>query len=260
MAFFACPRRAVTIRVTKPRLTAVAAAKRVPRPAGRRPTFRTHDQPLKRRPPRGAGLVAQTAPGHRWPSARGHGRRSPAIGPGVGRAGRGPAGAARARRHPDRLHPVRAHAAVRGGVPPSHAARRRHRSRRDHGLQARVLAVRDGAGGRGARHAPWARMGAARQPVRPAAGLRAAVEALRGKSGAGVAAAMAARRLERRVCPAGDDLRAVVVPRQHRGGADRRHDRQRRFPPQGAHRVPRRDRRGVECGRVPASSGTRRRR
>jgi hypothetical protein len=51
MAFFACPRRAVTIRVTKPRLTAVAAAKRVPRPAGRRPTFRTHDQPLKRRPP-----------------------------------------------------------------------------------------------------------------------------------------------------------------------------------------------------------------
>ena len=39
-----------------------------------------------------------------------------------------------------------------------------------------------------------------------------------------MAAALPARRLEGRVRPAGHDLRAVVVPRQHRGRADRRHD------------------------------------
>ena len=71
-----------------------------------------------------------------------------------------------------------------------------------------------------------------------------------------VAAAAAARRLEGRLRAARDDLRAVVVPRQHRRGADRRHDRRRRVPRQGAHRLSRRHRRRVERRRL----GQRRRR
>ena len=71
-----------------------------------------------------------------------------------------------------------------------------------------------------------------------------------------MAAATAARRLEGRPRAAGDDLRAVELPRQHRRGADRRHDRRRRVPRQGAHRLSRRDRRRVQRRRL----GQRRRR
>ena len=70
------------------------------------------------------------------------------------------------------------------------------------------------------------------------------------------AAALPAGRLEGRLRAAGDDLRAVELPRQHRRRADRRHDGARGVPRQGAHRLPGGDRRGVQRRRL----GQRRRR
>ena len=55
-----------------------------------------------------------------------------------------------------------------------------------------------------------------------------------------------ARRLEGRLRAAGDGVRAVELPRQHRRGDDRRRDGAHRVPRQGAHRLSRGDRRGVE--------------
>ena len=61
------------------------------------------------------------------------------------------------------------------------------------------------------------------------------------------AASLPAGRLERRLRPAGDDLRTFVLPRQHRSGTDRRRDGASAVSRQGAHRVSRRHRRGIEC-------------
>ena len=84
------------------------------------------------------------------------GLRGPrAGGAGVGRATGGAARAAGDCRHSDRFHPVRAHAARRRAVPHAHAARRRHRPGGDHDLQARVLAVRRGRGLRRASSRTW---------------------------------------------------------------------------------------------------------
>ena len=91
-------------------------------------------------------------------------------------------------------------------------------------VQARLHRLQDGSGRRRTGDAPAARMGDPRQPARPAARLRAALAAFREKQDSGGAAALPAGRLEGRLRPAGDGVRAVVVPRQHRRGADRRHD------------------------------------
>ena len=56
-------------------------------------------------------------------------------------------------------------------------------------------------------------------------------------------------RLEGRLRAAHHGVRAVVVPRQHRGRAHRRRDGAPAFPRQGPHRLSRRDRRGIERGR-----------
>ena len=61
-------------------------------------------------------------------------------------------------------------------------------------------------------------------------------------------AAVPAGRLEGRLRAARHGVRSLVVPRQHRGRADRRRDGAPAFPRQGPHRLSRRDRRGVECG------------
>ena len=61
------------------------------------------------------------------------------------------------------------------------------------------------------------------------------------------AASLPARRLERRLRPAGDDLRTFVLPRQHCSSTDRRCDGASAVSRQGAHRISRRHRRGIEC-------------
>ena len=147
-----------------------------------------------------------------------------------------------------RFHPVCADPARRRALPSPDAARRAHRAGRDHDLQG-VSPVRS-AKGRAprTRRAPRARMGGHRQPRTAADRLRAARPALRGQRRARSAAARPARRRRRRLRPAGDHLRAVVVPRQHRRRAHRRDDGQDRLSDR-AHRLPGGDRRGVECRR-----------
>ena len=160
------------------------------------------------------------------------------------------------RRDPLRVHPVRGDACRRRAAAPSYAAHRGGRPDRDLAVQDRGGALRGRPGPVGAVAAPGSRMGDYRQPVRAAARLRAAVEALRSEPRSRVAAEIPARRLEGRARAAGDDLRAVVVPRQHRRRADRRHHRARGIPRQGAHRLPRGHRRRLERRRL----GQRRRR
>ena len=78
------------------------------------------------------------------------------------------------------------------------------------------------------RPAHAARVGDPHQPVPAADGLRAAVAAFREEQAARRDAGLSARRLEGRVRAAGDRVRAVELPRQHRGRADRRRDGARR--------------------------------
>ncbi len=151
-------------------------------------------------------------------------------------------------RDPVRIHPVRGHAGRRGAAASAHAADRRGRSYRHLAVQDRGCTVRRGTGAHRIPRSPGQRMGDDCQPVRVASGLCVAVEALRGESRAGLAAEPAPRRLERRPRIARDDLRAVVVPRQYRRRAHRRHHRARRVPRQGAHRLSRGHRRRVERG------------
>ena len=167
----------------------------------------------------------------------------------VRRCGGGGCGVRRARRA-IRVRSVRPDAHRRRAVPSSHAAGRAHRPRRDRALQARLHGIQGRPGDGRSRAAHAARMGDSRQPFRPAARLRAAFQLLRGKPGAGGAAALPAGRLEGRLRAAVDDLRAVFVPRQHRRRADRRHHRPHGVPRQGAYRLPGGDRRRVERGRL----------
>ncbi len=109
--------------------------------------------------------------------------------------------------------------------------------------------LQDRPGLRRPRGAPGARVGDPREPLRPARRLRHPVEDLRGERGAEGAAALSPRRLEGLLHPARHGVRPVVVPRQHRRGADRRRDGAHRVPRQGPHRLSRGDRRGVERGR-----------
>ena len=62
--------------------------------------------------------------------------------------------------------------------------------------------------------------------------------------------ALPAGRLAGRARAARDRVRALELPRQHRGRADRRHDGAPRVPGQGAHRLPRGDRGGLERRRL----------
>ncbi len=65
----------------------------------------------------------------------------------------------------------------------------------------------------------------------------------------GSAAEAAAGRLARPLRAAGPHLRAVELPRQHRGGADRRHHGGECFQAQGAHRLSGGHRRRFQWGR-----------
>ncbi len=93
-------------------------------------------------------------------------------------------------------------------------------------------------------------MGDPGQPVPAADGLRAALAPLRDEPRARRDARLSSRRLEGRRCAPGGRVRAVELPRQHRGGADRRHHGPPCLPRQGPYRLPRRDRRGVERRRL----------
>ena len=86
-------------------------------------------------------------------------------------------------RHPVRVRAVRADAARRRAAAPSHARGGADRTGVDHALQAgRRSAFHGVPGHRRPVRTPARGVGDARQPVRPADGLRAAVAALRGES------------------------------------------------------------------------------
>src|SRR5882724_5620244 len=98
-------------------------------------------------------------------------------------------------------------------------------------------------------------MGDPHESTVPAARLCPAVAALREDARARGVAALPPARLERRVHHARDGVRAVVVPRQHRGRPDRRGDGAYAVPRQGPHRLSRGHRRRVERGRLRQRSG-----
>ena len=99
-------------------------------------------------------------------------------------------------------------------------------------------------------------VGAGHQPAAPDHRLRAARPPLRGKPGAAPAAEPAPRRLEGRLRHARRRLRPVELPRQHRGGDDRRNDGDGALPRPRPRRLPRCHRRRIERRRL----GQRRRR
>ena len=85
---------------------------------------------------------------------------------------------------------------------PPYAADCADRPRGHRPLQARLHRLQDRPGSRRPRRAHGTRVGDPHQPARPAGGVRAALEALRGQRGAEGAAEVPARRLEGRVHPA----------------------------------------------------------
>ena len=153
-------------------------------------------------------------------------------------------------RHSGRLHPVRADADRRRAVPSQDAAGRAHRPRRDRRLQARVHGLQDRPRPRRPRAAHAARMGGAGEPVPAADGLRDPVAPFREEPHPGRDAGLPARRMAGRARAARDRVRALELPRQHRGRADRRHDGAPRLQGQSAHRLPRGDRGGLQRRRL----------
>ncbi len=95
-----------------------------------------------------------------------------------------------------------------------------------------------------------ARMGDPRESVPAADGLCPALAAFRDEPRAGRDAQFPAGRLEGRLRLAGRGVRAVELSRQHRRGADRRHDGAACLPRQGPYRLSRRHRRGFQCRRL----------
>src|SRR5438067_11803815 len=99
---------------------------------------------------------------------------------------------------PRRFHPLRVDPRGHRVLPPAYASGRDQRAPRGDDLQARVDGLRAGPGIRGARGTARARMVDPREPLRPADGLRAAVEALLGFERYVRAAEDPTRRLEGR--------------------------------------------------------------
>src|SRR5947207_14223901 len=93
-------------------------------------------------------------------------------------------------------------------------------------------------------------MGDPHESALPASRFRPAVAALRENALTRGTAALPAARLEGLLRAAGDRLRAVLVPRQYRRGADRRGDGAHAVPREGSYWLSRRDRRGVERRRL----------
>ena len=94
-----------------------------------------------------------------------------------------------------------------------------------------------------------ARMGDPGQPVPAADGICTALAPLREEPDSGRDAGLPARRLEGRRRAASDRVHSFRFPGQYRCRADRRHHGAPCFPGQSPHRLPCRDRRGIECGR-----------
>ena len=153
-------------------------------------------------------------------------------------------------RHPGRFHPVRPDAARRRAVPPPYALRRADRPGGHHALQAHLHRLQIRRRSRRLRAAHAARMGDPGQPVPAADGLCAALAPLRAEPRARCDALLSAGRMERRRRAPGGGVRAVELPRQYRGGADRRHHGPSCVPRQSPHRLSRRDRRGIERRRL----------
>ncbi len=151
--------------------------------------------------------------------------------------------------HSDRIHPVRTDADRRRAVSPPHARRRPVRARDDHDLQARLHGLQIRPRPRRPRPPSRARVGDPCEPVPAPDGLCAAVAAFREQPDSGRDAGVLARRLERGPRPFDHRRRGLQLPRQYRGGADRRHDGAPRLPRQGSHRLSRRDRRRLQRGR-----------
>ena len=168
------------------------------------------------------------------------------AGPGRSTRGRNRAGADRGRRHPARVHSLRADAPGRSALPSQDAPGGGHRPRGDHALQDRLRGLQGGRRPRRLRRPPRPRVGGDRQPPRPAARFRPPGASLRGERDPESAAALPPRRLEGGLRPAGDRLRAVVVPRQHRGGAHRRRHGAHPVQQEGPYRLYRGARRGLE--------------
>ena len=144
-------------------------------------------------------------------------------------------------RHSGRLHPVRADAARRRGVPPPHAAGRAHRARRDRRSTSSPSPASSSAP---------ASTGLALHMQHEWVILANLFLLLMGF-------ALLSRHFEKSRIPdempaflpdgwkggvraARHRVRAVELPRQHRGRADRRHDGAPRLPRQSPHRLPRR--------------------
>ncbi len=141
-----------------------------------------------------------------------------------------------------------AHAARGRAVSPSYARGRPDGARGRHVLQSRLHGIQDGKRRSGIPRAPASRVGDPHEPAVPPPRVRAPVAPLREDARSRGPAALPAARLEGLLRAARDRVRALVFPRQHRGGADRRGDGAHAFPRQGPHRLPRRDRRRVERG------------
>ena len=142
-------------------------------------------------------------------------------------------------RHSGRLHPVRADADRRCGVSSQDAAGCADRSRGDRALQARLHRLQDRAGTIRPRAAHAARVGDPGQSVPAADGLCDPVAALREQPHPRRDAGVPAGRMAWRAGAARHRVRAVELPRQHRGRADRRHDGAPRVPRPSPHRLSR---------------------
>ena len=146
------------------------------------------------------------------------------VAAGAGRRGR-PARAARASPDPDRLHPVRADAARRRAVPPPHAA---GRADRPCAITLFKIVFSPVPGGRRRRRASSRHLAHEWVILANLFGLLLGFALLSQHFEESRVPAMLPRFLpddwKGGVRAAGDDLRAVVVPRQHRRRADRRHD------------------------------------
>ena len=143
-----------------------------------------------------------------------------------------------------------ADAAWRRDLPPQDAAGRADRACRHRRLQAHLhrLQVRHRLHRPRAAHA--ARGGDPREPVPAADGLCDPLASLREEPHPRRDAGIPAGRMDGRAGAARHRVRAVGLPRQHRGRADRRHDGAARVQGQSPHRLSRGDRGSVERRRL----------